>query len=198
MKKIAIMLLAALMLFAFVACDDTQDVEDEAVTLATGEMGGIKFENAEGVTISTTDGKNYTVNGDLAKMKEAQAKAFAGLNQDAEVGAWAVDSQYVALSIKAGEDATRVRCGWVSEANAKKAASELNSETDFKDLKGEKAIDATYSMILAITNGATVRDEVKDTPVWRIEIKNGDSEDVTVYTVDLSAQIEDASASVTE
>ena len=53
-------------------------------------------------------------------------------------------------------------------------------------------------MILAITNGTAVRDEVKDTPVWRIEIKNGTSEDVTVYTVDLSAQIEDASAPVTE
>ena len=197
MKKIAIMLLAALMLFAFVACDDTQDVEDEAVTLATGEMGGIKFENAKGVTISTTDGKNYTVNGDLAEMTDAQAKAFAGLEQTAEVGAWAVDSQYVALSIKAGEDATRVRCGWVSEANAKKAAADLK-DADFKDLKSEKKIDATYSMILAITNGTTVRDDVKDTPVWRIEIKNGDSEDVTVYTVDLSAQIEDASTTVAE
>ena len=188
MKKIAIMLLAALMLFAFVACDDTQDVEDEAVTLAAGEMGGIKFENAKGVTISTTDGKNYTVNGDLAEMTDAQAKAFAGLEQTADVGAWAVDSQYVALSIKAGEDATRVRCGWVSEANAKKAAADLK-DADFKDLKSEKKIDATYSMILAITNGTTVRDEVKDTPVWRIEIKNGTSEEVTVYTVDLSAQI---------
>ena len=197
MKKIAIMLLAALMLFAFVACDDTQKVEDEAVTLATGEMGGIKFENAKGVTISTTDGKNYTVNGDLAKMEKDQAKAFAGLEQDAEVGAWAVGSQYVSLSIKAGEDATRVRCGWVSAENAKKAAADLK-DADFKDPKSEKEIDATYSMILAITNGTTVRDEVKDTPVWRIEIKNGDSEDVTVYTVDLSAQIEDATTTVTE
>ena len=197
MKKIAIMLLAALMLFAFVACDDTQDVEEEAVTLAAGEMGGIKFENADGVTISTTDGKNYTVNGDLETMTAAQAKAFAGLEQADEVGAWAVGSQYVALNIKAGEDATRVRCGWVSEDNAKKAAADLDN-TDFNDPKGEKAIDATYSMILAITNGTAVRDEVKDTPVWRIEIKNGTSEDVTVYTVDLSAQIEDASAPVTE
>ena len=197
MKKIAIMLLAALMLFAFVACDDTQDVEEEAVTLAAGEMGGIKFENADGVTISTTDGKNYTVNGDLETMTAAQAKAFAGLEQTDEVGAWAVGSQYVALNIKAGEDATRVRCGWVSEDNAKKAAADLEN-TDFNDPKGEKAIDATYSMILAITNGTAVRDEVKDTPVWRIEIKNGTSEDVTVYTVDLSAQIEDASAPVTE
>ncbi len=197
MKKIAIMLLAALMLFAFVACDDTQDVEEEAVTLAAGEMGGIKFENADGVTISTTDGKNYTVNGDLETMTAAQAKAFAGLKQTDEVGAWAVGSQYVALNIKAGEDATRVRCGWVSEDNAKKAAADLEN-TDFNDPKGEKAIDATYSMILAITNGTAVRDEVKDTPVWRIEIKNGTSEDVTVYTVDLSAQIEDASAPVTE
>ena len=197
MKKIAIMLLAALMLFAFVACDDTQDVEEEAVTLAAGEMGGIKFENADGVTISTTDGKNYTVNGDLETMTAAQAKAFAGLEQTDEVGAWAVGSQYVALNIKAGEDATRVRCGWVSEDNAKKAAADLEN-TDFNDPKGEKAIDATYSMILAITNGTAVRDEVKDTPVWRIEIKNGTSEDVTVYTVDLSAKIEDASAPVTE
>ena len=192
MKKIAIMLLAALMLFAFVACDDTQKVEKEAITLATGEMTGIKFENADKVTISTTDGKNYTVNGDLATMTEAQAKAFAGLEQTAEVGAWAVGSQYVSINIKAGDDATRVRCGWVSEANAKKAASELK-DTDFGDKKDEKPIDANYSMILAITNGATVRDEVKDNPVWRIEIKNGNSDDVTVYTVDLSAQIEKVS-----
>ena len=192
MKKIAIMLLAALMLFAFVACDDTQKVEEEAITLATGEMTGIKFANADKVTISTTDGKNYTVNGDLATMTEAQAKAFAGLEQTAEVGVWAVGSQYVSINIKAGDDATRVRCGWVSEANAKKAASELK-DTDFGDKKDEKTIDANYSMILAITNGATVRDEVKDNPVWRIEIKNGNSDDVTVYTVDLSAQIEKVS-----
>ena len=185
MKKISIILLAALMLFAFVACDDTVKVKD-SVTLGTGTMKGIQFENPEGVTLSSDNNKDFTVEGTLAEMTEAQAKAFAGLEQTAEIGGWAVGSQFVSLRINAGDDASRVRCGWVSKDDATKATLD---DSAFQDKKGEKAIDADYGMILAITNGETVREEVKNNPVWRIEIKNAGSDDVKIFTVDLSAQI---------
>ena len=116
MKKIAIMLLAALMLFAFVACDNTTEKpEDGSATY-----------------------------------------------------------------------------GWVSEADAEKKTVEEGSWYDKKTTDGFEDTQASWQMVLAVTNGATVREDLKTKPVWRIEITDTDTDKVTVYTVNLKSVIDEA------
>ena len=49
-------------------------------------------------------------------------------------------------------------------------------------------------MVLAVTNGETVREDLKTKPVWRIEITDTDTDDVTVYSVNLKSVIDAAAA----
>ena len=202
MKKIAIMLLAALMLFAFVACDDNNDdVKEEPVKLAEVQFGDAAFSNPSGVGLTSTDGKNFTVTGTLGKMTQEQANAFETLKKDEPAKVWQKDSQYIALNIEVGEDASVVT-GWVKAADAKTTgALDAAKWVDRKPAEGKKDLDGTtYGMVLAITNGSTPRSSATDATkadltnnsVWRIEITNGTSDTVTVYTVDLSAQIKAA------
>lgn len=180
MKKTIIMLLAVMMLFAFTACNNgTPAPEDWAIKLDTDGTLGVDntpFPNSSTVKLNTTDGKNYVVTGDLAKMSQEQADAWIGISKD---------SQHVALEITTGVNAS-TRRGWVTEADANKAVSELNDDA-FK-VMAEKDItsdEATWTMILAVTDGETLRPEIAGNPIWRVEITEANKEPV-VYTVDMS------------
>ena len=82
MKKIAIMLLAALMLFAFVACDNTGDEPnadwDIDARLAQPKDEGNANKNHEQVeSVAYAEG-TITVTGDLAKMTDVASDAGKG------------------------------------------------------------------------------------------------------------------------
>lgn len=180
MKKTITLLLAVMMLFAFTACNNgTPAPEDWAIKLDTDGTLGVDntpFLNSSTVKLNTTNGKNYVVTGDLAKMSQEQADAWIGISKD---------SQYVALEITTGVNAS-TRRGWVTEADANKAVSELNDDA-FKVMvkKDIKSDEATWTMILAVTDGETLRPEIEGNPIWRVEITETDKEPV-VYTVDMS------------
>ena len=188
MKKIAIMLLAALMLFAFVACDNTTDKpEDNAITLSSVTFGegdsAVTFKNDSDTKLATEDGVNYTVTGKLAKMDATQAKTFGST--------WNEGSQFVGLDIKFGINGSATY-GWVSEVDAEKKTVDEGSWYDKKTTDGFEDTQASWQMVLAVTNGATVREDLKTKPVWRIEITDTDTDKVTVYTVNLKSVIDEA------
>ena len=190
MKKISIMLLAALMLFAFVACDNTTDEpEDNAIKLSSVTYGegesAVTFENDSDTKLATEDGVNYTVTGTLAEMNADQAKAFGET--------WNAGSQFVGLDIKFGINGSATY-GWVSETDAEKETVPTESWYDQKTTEGFEDTQASWQMVLAVTNGETVREDLKTKPVWRIEITDTDTDDVTVYTVNLKSVIDAAAA----
>ncbi len=178
MKKTIIMLLAVMMLFAFTACNNGTPRPGDELTLddnATMANGTVNFKNSDSTVLSKVSGNNYKVTGVLAKMNAAQATAWGTVE----------GSQYVALEIPTGVDAT-TRRGWVSAADA--AKSELD-DSAFKVMNDSKVLskdDATWGMILAVTTGDTPRTDIEGNYVWRVEITE-DGKDTVIYTVDMSA-----------
>ena len=82
MRKISIVIMVLAVLLVFTACDTTPKTE-EPVSLFTGTMGGVEFQNADTVTLTTEDGKNYTAVGNLTAMTAEQAAAFGGVSEGA-------------------------------------------------------------------------------------------------------------------
>ena len=180
MKKITIALLAIAMLFAFVACeDDSTPAPKNAINLKDIVLAGEMFQNSDGVSLDTNDGKNYVVTGKLASMDAEQAAAFGGMSEGAT---------YVSLEIET-KGTEETRRGWVTVDNASKAPDELD-DSDFNIMVNKTLTedDSHWGMVLAVTSdGTTVRPEVATNPVWRVELTDGES--TTVYTVDFSAYL---------
>lgn len=136
----------------------------EAVYESVGSMGGVQFDNKAGLTLTTEDGLNFVVEGELNTMTEAQSLAFWG-------SADYVNSQFVVVFINAiSADNPVVQQGWVNDKDS----------TDYKD---PKSGSTAKGKILAITMGDTLRADLEGCYIWKCELTDG-----SVYTVDLTAQ----------
>ena len=160
MKKLLVALLALAMVFALASCDDTNE-PSEAVYLSTGTMSDVKFENTKGASLTTEDGENFKVVGDLTPMSADQATAFG----------WAEKSLFLSLKVKGiSEDNPVKEQGWVSTADS----------TDYVDKKSDST---KTGKILAITNGESVRSDITNQYIWKVVLTDGKT-----YTVDFSDQ----------
>lgn len=132
--------------------------------LGVGYMGAnVAFDNPSGLTLTSSDGKNFVVTGSLNKMTASQAEAFGWPDYP--------DSQYISLYIKGlGPDNPVVIQGWVSDK-------------DSTDYQTQKSGSTDPGKILAVTQGEALRTDTNNCFVWKCELTDG-----SVYTVDLTAQ----------
>ena len=169
MKKLLVALLALAMVFAFTACDDTNNGVKQNITLSDENYFSdetIKFANEDGVSISSDDGYNYKVSGILAKMTSDQASQF-GLSEN---------SSYLGLHIDETRKGATVVRGWVATLDS----------TEYQDTRETAEItDEGWGIVLAITDGETLRYE--NAPIWKAVVTVGDKS--TTYSVDFTDQI---------
>lgn len=144
---------------------DEPVIESTSIVLAGSDIEGVSFTNPTDLVLTTEDGMNFKVEGELNKMSIEQANVFGW----GEAGA---ESKYLAIYIEEiGEDNPVVKSGWVDS---------IESE-DYKD---EKTGNTDPYYILAATAGEELRSELEGNSIWKVELTNG-----SVYTVDLTDQI---------
>lgn len=132
--------------------------------LGVGLMGdNVAFDNPEGLTLTSSDGFNFTAEGELSAMTAEQAEAFGWPGYSG--------SRYISLYIKAlGADNPVSKQGWVSDK-------------DSDDFQTSKSGSTDPGKILAVTMGEALRTDTNGCFVWKCILTDGQ-----VYTVDLRAQ----------
>ena len=164
MRKISIVIMVLAVLLVFTACDTTPKAE-EPVSLFTGTMGGVEFQNADTVTLTTEDDKNYTAVGNLTSMTAEQAAAFGGVSEGA---------LYISVKVNG-----------ISEDNPVKEQGWVNA-VDSIEYKDKKTGSTKVGKILAIsTDATTIRTDLDSCYIWKVVLTDGN-----VYTLDLSSQAE--------
>lgn len=164
MRKISIVIMVLAVLLVFTACDTTPKTE-EPVSLFTGTMGGVEFQNADTVTLTTEDGKNYTAVGNLTAMTAEQATAFGGVSEGA---------LYISVKVNG-----------ISETNPVKEQGWVNA-IDSTDYKVPNNGSTKVGKILAIsTDATTIRPDLEGCYIWKVVLTDGN-----VYTLNLSSQAE--------
>lgn len=124
----------------------------------------VAFENPSGLVITSSDGKNFSVIGELAEMTEEQSLAFWG-------SADYVGSRYLSFYIKdLSASNPVVTQGWVNDVES----------TTYKDQKSGSTDPGT---VLALTLGSTLRTDLDGCYIWKCQLTDGE-----IYTVDLTAQ----------